>query len=538
MAFFDSYKNIDRGGITKESKTATKDALLTAYNNPKCKPHAIQIVKALLDFKAHQANDSSAERLLGNLANHIRVCNQAKGLGVPELTERSLHELVKNRSAIFKKDLPETFKDLLKQMMFQNDAKAVLIDTNTARILRSNGLITEADARAARPARGVAEQVLPGELAAFFTRSTALCRQQRDPSGSWSLAGFLHQCCKDYPRAIPEPTDAEWKALAHLVSEVSNGRLGSRKILEYQRQATEVIGKPAPFKRKITSDNYKPNKQSAVPNADTVEKGGHDRNYREFLFEAKKIPQLRQQNDRGEAFEKLLAREQALANAPRLSQHLPGDLVWRSQGQWEGASNPQHQQWLELHKIVRADISNRRQYPYFEDRETTRAILICAGRHQDVEQLLLFLRSDVLAGKSQLAGTEADLLARVAACLGPCLNGDVVPEASAKTLLCMFKLNGFRDGSLPAAFGDQIKGYSFPTRFVPTAVNVAARTVSHTLVTHIHIPGCQPVEDFYLYQTRATRFWWDEQTNFITAKVIDHSDWMCSTSDPQPVAVV
>ena len=541
MAFFDSYKNIDRGGITKESKTATKDALLTAYRNPKCNPHAIQIVKALLDFKAHQSNDSSAERLLGNLANHIKVCNQAKGPGVPELTERSLHELVKNRSAIFKKDLPETFKDLLKQMMFQNDANAVLIDTNTARILRSNGLITEADARAARQARGVAEQVLPGELAAFFTRSMALFRQHTDLSGSWSLAGFLHQCCRDYPRAEPEPTDTEWEALAHVVRQVSDGRLGSRKVLEYQRQAQELSGRQAQFAQKIRSENYRPNKQSAVPNADSVGefvmgkflsgKGGHDRNYREFLMEALRIPQLqrpvnRKQNALDEAVRKLHAREQALANAPRLSQHLPGDLVWKS-GQWEGYSNPQHQKWLKLHTTVRNAISNRTQRIYAEDRDTTRAILICAGLNQMVERLLDLTRHDVLGGTSQLAGTEAELLSRVSACLQPCLDSDTDPDQSATTLLCMGKATGFRD-----------RGYEFPTRFVPTAVNVAARTVSHTLVKHIHIPGCQPVEDFYLYQTRATRFWWDEQTNFITAKVIDYSDWMCSTSDPQPVAVV
>jgi hypothetical protein len=103
MPFFDSYKNIDRGGITKESKTATKDALLTALTNPQHRDHVLQIVKTLLDFKAHQSDDGSAERLLANLSNHVKV------IGVPEITERSLHELVRNRSSLFK-TLPSGYK--------------------------------------------------------------------------------------------------------------------------------------------------------------------------------------------------------------------------------------------------------------------------------------------------------------------------------------------------------------------------------------------------------------------------------------------
>lgn len=534
MAFFDSYKNIERGGITKESKTATKEAVLTAYANPKSRPHAIQIVKALLDFKAHQANDASAERLLGNLANHIKVCNQAKGPGVEELTERSLHELVKNRSAIFKKDLPDTFKDLLRRMLFNTDAKSALVDSNTARILRSNGLIDDADVQAATRVRRVAEQILPGELAAFFNRSTNLYVGRLGRTGGWSLAGFLLQCCKDYPRAQPTPTDAEWESLAHLVGQVSHGRLGSRHNAEFQRVGQEVSGRTAAaFRRNILSADYTPSRQNAVSMAESFDRGGHDRNYREFLMQAGTMHEVRRRTDLREAVEKMQDRERILSDARRISQHLPSDVVWRGGARWEGSSNPQHQQWLELQRLVRADVVERsRKATAAEDGTTTRAILMCGGRNQMVRRLLDKTRGN----DRELVGDEAALASRVARCLGPSMNPDTEPGASALVLLCEGKATGFRDGSLPRSFQGSTGDYDFPERLVTTNVDAAARTLSQVLLLHIRIPGCQPVEDFYLYQERTTQFHWDVQTNFISAAVVDFKDWACSTKEPQFVS--
>jgi hypothetical protein len=89
---------------------------------------------------------------------------------------------------------------------------------------------------------------------------------------------------------------------------------------------------------------------------------------------------------------------------------------------------------------------------------------------------------------------------------------------------------GFREGILPQAW----KG-SFPEHFVTTGINVAARLLHQMCILRIRIPGCQPVEDFHLYQKRVTQFSWDERANFITARIIDQSDWICSTREPQPV---
>jgi hypothetical protein len=210
MPFFDTYKNINRGGITGESKTATRDALLEALRDSRKKDHVIQIVKTLLDFKAHQSDNASAERLLGNLANHVNV------IGDPTITERSLHELVKNRSMIFQRDLPDTFKGLLRTML-KSDAKGRLIDTNTARILKSNSLITDADVRNATPVKRVGEQVLPSELAAFLTRTGKILPGLL--SNTWTLSNFLTQLSKDYPRSPPDRDAVEVAGLRRTASQ-------------------------------------------------------------------------------------------------------------------------------------------------------------------------------------------------------------------------------------------------------------------------------------------------------------------------------
>lgn len=526
MAFFDSYKNIDRGGITKESKTTTADALFVACTNPKCRDHALQIVKALLDFKAHQSDDTSAERLLGNLANNIKVCNQAKGLGVSELTERSLHELVRNRSALFKKDLPDTFKQLLKRLLLQNGPQ-VLVDTNTARILRSNGLITEAEARAATPARRVAEQILPGELAAFFNRSEKMWGEQSRMSSGWSLSTFLLICAKDLGRT---GSDMEKKALAHLVVQASKGSLGTQKFHEVQRQAKEVRG---------TRDNFvnfankmrgplEPNRANEVSPyiGERTLLGGQERNFRDFYEVTKshakqyeRMPGFKQAMD---SFEGRLA---SLAKGPRMSQHLAADYARKSTQYQirptimtnEGRppeSSALHQQFLDLREVVVAGTKQQRLVDA-EEVKAIRALLVCAAATQTVIGMLYNNRKQQGDGGYELNGDETRLRDRVVACLAQQPEERETPEQRAIDILC--------------------KGGGSEIRGATTHVEIQSRIVHQEMVREIRIPGCQPFERFYLFQERKIQFSWDEKVNFIQGKIIYHSPWMCSTTEHIPI---
>lgn len=518
MPFFDTYKNINRGGITSESKTATRDALLAALGDPRKKDHVIQIVKTLLDFKAHQSDDASAERLLGNLANHVNV------IGDPTITERSLHEFVKNRSAIFKRDLPDTFKGLLRTML-GTDAKRSLVDTNTARILKSNSLITDADVRNATPVKRVGDQVLPSELAAFFTR----CREINPAhiSETWTLSQFLTQVAKDIKRQ-KSPTDAQWNSLAYVVRQASSGSLGSRINPEFQREKKEISAKNSDLLRKrINSPNYEPKRGVGVFQSNSYETGGQKRRYDEFLLEAKQLLPVCKINALHEAVREMQERQQISKNAARLSQHLPGEVTWSAPGRWKNTSNPQHHEWLELRNAIDAKAFEIRQRSRdAEDREITYALLVCAGLNQQVHKFVDFRRLNALPYDAN----EKALASRVANCVAPLLGANAEPENVARTVLCNF----FHGG--PSGLGQHLPSEwttGFPERYVTTRVDVGARILEQMAILQIRLPGCQPVEDFYLYQTRTIRFSWDERANFISANVVSYSDWMCSTREPQ-----
>jgi hypothetical protein len=528
MAFFDSYKNIDRGGITKDSKTATKDALVAACNNSKCRPHALQIVKALLDFKAHQSDDESAERLLGNLANHIQACNQAGGVGVVELTERSLHELVRNRSALFKKDLPDTFKKLLERLKYQNDAWGLLVDTNTARILRNNGLITEAEARAARPATRVAEQILPGDLAAFFNHSLEMQGAQKRDSANWPLSNFLKISCQDLNRGS---SDREKAALADLIVAVSHGSLGGQKFYERQRQAAVVGGNRARFVSKMRDPEASPanNDEISPYRANATLEGGQGVNYEAFLIEAKKLgPALRRHLPYfANPITSMSAREESLRQNVRRSQHLAADYAVRSNqyqhrptimvGAAVPQSNAQHQEWLNLQEDLAAAARVNGKAVDAEAVTTTRALMICGARIQTVTMMLSFQRIGNNRGTYDLDAAEQRLLDRVTACLAPTHVGVGTAEGAAIHILC--------------------RGGDIEQRATTTRVETAARIVHQEIVREIRIPGAQPVDTFYLHQKRQIQFYWDFKANFIQARICHHTPWMCSTTDPRPIEV-
>lgn len=224
-----------------------------------------------------------------------------------------------------------------------------------------------------------------------------------------------------------------------------------------------------------------------------------------------------------EAVGQLQERQKILANAPRLSQHLPSEVTWQARGRWANSSNPQHQQWLELRNAIDAKAFEIRQRSRdAEDREMTYALLVCAGRNQMTSRLINCFR-----GTAPYDANEEPLASRVANCVAPLLGANVEPENVARAVLCNFAPNDLTRLN-PKEWHDH-----FPERYVTTRVDVGARILEQMAILQIRLPGCQPVEDFYLYQTRTIRFSWDERANFISAHVVDYSDWMCSTREPQ-----
>ena len=479
MAFFDSYKNINRGGITKDSKTATKDALEWACQVPACKPDAMKIVKALLDFKALQSNDASAERSLGDLGYHVRRCNKAReeGSGVQELTERSLHELVRNRSAIFKKELPATFKELVKRLLLQPGSE-VLIDKNTARILRSNGLISEQQARTA-PDSSVAVRIDPRELAEFFNESgRSWSANEQRFSSCWSLSEFMRTCAQDLSRH--GSSESEKRALVHLTVQVSEGLLGAHKFIQ----------------------------------------GGQGINYRAFHIQAKAhADQYMIYPGFNEAIKKLDVREQILPERGRFSEHLASRSPRYLTA--DAARNPPQYQVRPnnnpyTHQPVRAVAAGNQQTRIVdaEEGKTNRALLICGARTQTVIGMIEVLRKRQ-HGEYVFNEAEQDLLDRVADCVAP-YAGQQSPDVHAELKLCVPE----------------------NPQVTTTQVETSTKIVCQTHVREIHIPGCQPFERFYLVQERKIRFHWDERVNFIKADIIDHSPWRCSTTAPNPTEVI
>jgi hypothetical protein len=166
VGFFDQYKSINRATITKAHKIGTSEMLDESFGNPQWKDDAIQVVKKLLEFKVEQSRSEMAERLLGGLTTRLERLNaKRRQAGYNEIAERDLHELVRNRSAIFKRQLPDTFKGLLRHWLRDGEARALLVNTNTAAFLRSNDLITAAEVRTATPETGLSRQLFANDVA-------------------------------------------------------------------------------------------------------------------------------------------------------------------------------------------------------------------------------------------------------------------------------------------------------------------------------------------------------------------------------------
>jgi hypothetical protein len=212
MGFFDQYKSINRSTITNAGKTGTRERLDESFANPQWKDDAIQVVKKLLEFKVEQSRDVAAERLLGGLTTPLERLNaKRRQAGADEIAARELHELVRNRSAIFKRQLPDTFKGLLRTWLRDGSAKAILVNTNTAAFLKSNDLITAAEVRTATPEATFSRQFFADDVAAMFNALQTAYDQLKPPghrehvpkTACSSFTHNLEQVLKDCGRLPP-----------------------------------------------------------------------------------------------------------------------------------------------------------------------------------------------------------------------------------------------------------------------------------------------------------------------------------------------
>lgn len=206
MGFFDQYKSINRATITKAQKIGTSEMLDESFGNPQWKDDAIQVVKKLLEFKVEQSRSEMAERLLGGLTTPLERLNaKRRQASYNEIAERDLHELVRNRSAIFKRQLPDTFKGLLRHWLRDGEARALLVNTNTAAFLKSNDLITAAEVRTATPETGLSRQLFANDVARMLNSLENAYGQAGDipfipKTFCSSFTSELAQALKDFHR--------------------------------------------------------------------------------------------------------------------------------------------------------------------------------------------------------------------------------------------------------------------------------------------------------------------------------------------------
>jgi hypothetical protein len=215
MAFFDQYKAINRNAISKDDKLTTKQDLWASLGRQETKIDAINVVKVLVDFKVEQSRTDNAERMLGSLVAPLASLNRKlKQIGQKEIAENKLHELVRNRSTVFKRTLPDTFKSLLREYLRDSDAKNKIVNTNTAAFLKANDLISQADVAAASPEAARSAQVLAIDLEKLL----GFMEDVGDSDGGYpnvvssTLSAALKQALADYVRVgeVPHPS---WQAV-------------------------------------------------------------------------------------------------------------------------------------------------------------------------------------------------------------------------------------------------------------------------------------------------------------------------------------
>lgn len=243
MGFFDQYKSINRSTIAKSDKIGTREMLDESFTNPQWKGDAIQVVKKLLEFKVEQSRSDTAERLLGALTTPLESLNaKRRQAGFNEIAERDLHELVRNRSAIFKRQLPDTFKGLLRLWLRDGEARAILVNTNTAAFLKSNDLITAAEVRTATPEAGIGRQLFANEVAAMMNSLENAYAHVAGPGVfKTAVSGFtieIAQCLRDYRRVVPQLRAFAEPSFRHMIRTLARasatGGLNRERLLQPQ----------------------------------------------------------------------------------------------------------------------------------------------------------------------------------------------------------------------------------------------------------------------------------------------------------------
>jgi len=199
MAFLDKYNAINRNTIQSDDKATTRDQLIGALNDPTTKTDAINVVKVLVDFKAEQARNDTADRMLGSLMAPLEALNRKRS--ADPIREDRLYEFVRNRSAIFKRALPDTFKGLLRDHYLRDPAaKRIIVDTNTAAFLKTNDLITQADVAAARPVAARGGQLLAIDIERMLNKFDDIAPYPEMRNKTTTLCTALLQSLVDYER--------------------------------------------------------------------------------------------------------------------------------------------------------------------------------------------------------------------------------------------------------------------------------------------------------------------------------------------------
>ena len=131
------YSAINRLDVTSANKQVTSRKLLDAINSDgPAKYEALGIVRILINFKFNEKKGGDANQAiiaLGDLERHAKV--------IQNLTAQELMEFVKNRSAFFQRQIPETFKQLLLSIMPSNIN--ALVTAENGPFLISNGVIND-----------------------------------------------------------------------------------------------------------------------------------------------------------------------------------------------------------------------------------------------------------------------------------------------------------------------------------------------------------------------------------------------------------
>ncbi len=156
---FDQYKLMDRGATKKFADAGGKDTikniLIAAANKQDSQIATALLIRDLLNFKVAQATDkkntTDPERWLKILPTHIEAVNKL----LPQndvnslLTEINLRQFIANSSSIFQRQIPGTFKAVLDEVIRLPGVKSRLVDSYTAKFLKSNSVagITDNDVR-------------------------------------------------------------------------------------------------------------------------------------------------------------------------------------------------------------------------------------------------------------------------------------------------------------------------------------------------------------------------------------------------------